>query len=178
MKTLFILSVFLLLGISSPLRALSDPHAPKPEQLELLKIGSEFYPDQTYTLGLEVDPTTRSLLAIFYRDPYPDAQTPFQRFPIASLARPQVMIRANNRYDVVKISMVGRALTVFFRKDVRESKWNSKRFELDCTSNLSSCSVLDPASHRYVTGAYITAHRTYIVGLFEKAVGIEDILTR
>ena len=177
MKTFFLFSAFLLLGLS-PLRALSDPFASKPEQIEILKIGSEFYPNQTYTLGLEVDPTTRTLLAIFYRDPYPDAQTPYQRFPVAILSKPQVMIRAKNQYDVVKISMIGRSLTVSFRKDVRENKWNSKRFDLDCTSNLSSCSVMDPVSHRYVTSAYITAHRISILGVFEKAVGIEAILTQ
>jgi hypothetical protein len=177
MKTIALSLLVLLAGLS-PFRTLANSHPQKLERIELLKIGSELYPDQTYSLGIEVDSLSRAMQAIYFRDPYPDAQTPYQRFPITTLSRPQVMIRVKNEYDLVKIAMTGKSLTVYFRRDVRENKWTARGFELDCNSNFSSCGVMDPQSHRYVTKAFITTHRAMILGVFEKAVGIEAILTQ
>jgi hypothetical protein len=171
-------TLLLILSMMAPIRTLAIQPDSRVERLEILKIGSEFYPDQTYTLGFEVDPDRKALLAVYYQDPYPDAQTPYKRFPVETLSQPRVMIRAKNQYDVVKISMSGKSMTVHFRKDVREDRWSSKRFEVECTSGFGGCGVFDPSTRRYVTRAYITAHKALILGVFEKAVGIEAILTQ
>ncbi|NDG86233.1 MAG: hypothetical protein EBX52_14485 [Proteobacteria bacterium] len=148
------------------------------EHLELIRINSEFYPDQTYTLGLEVDSGARSIRALYYLDPYPDAKVRYRRFPLSTLGMPQVMIRAKDQYDVVKVSLNGNALTVYYRQDVREDTWRTKRFTLDCSSNLTGCSVIDIQKNRTITTAYISAHKVVFIGFIEKAVGIEAIDTR
>ncbi|MBU6154344.1 MAG: hypothetical protein KGP28_08605 [Bdellovibrionales bacterium] len=173
--TLFSLALFLIL---QPNQGFARNDAFGSEKIELLRITSEFYPDQTYTLGIEVDPSLRAFKAVYYLDPYPDAKVPYKRFPVSTLARPQVLIRAKDQYDVVKISLVNQTLTVMYRKDVREDRWTSKAFEIQCNSSLSGCNVMDSATHRFITTAHITAHEALILGVFEKAVGIENILTR
>lgn len=148
------------------------------EHMELIRINSEFYPDQTYTLGLEVDSGTRALRALYYLDPYPDAKVRYRRFAVSALGTPQVVVRANDQYDVVKVSLVGNALTVYFRQDVREDVWKAKRFTLDCNSNLTGCNVIDVMKNRTINTAYLSAHKVVFIGFIEKAVGIEAIDTR
>jgi|GEM_PF-4248313 len=170
-KLLMVIS--LLTGVSQ-----STPAEARVEPLELIRISSEFYPDQVYSLGLEVDSTARAIRALYYQDPYPDSQTKYRRFPLATLGTPQVMIRAKDQYDVVKVSLSGNALTVSFRQDVREDVWRAKRFTLDCNSNFTGCNVIDVQKNRAITTAYISAHKVVFIGFIEKAVGIEAIDTR
>jgi hypothetical protein len=149
----------------------------KAEKLELIRISSEFNPNQTASLGIESDGEGNAT-ALYYQDSNPKAKAPFRRFPISTLSTPQLLLRAQDNYEVVKIALNGRTLSVLYRQDVRSDTWRAKRFSVECDSKMSGCTVFDLDKKRFITRAFITKHSALILGLVEKTVGIDAILTQ
>jgi hypothetical protein len=143
-------------------------------RMELIRVTSEAYPDETYSIGLETD-ASGSANAVYYSDPTAGSKAPYRRYPFAALATPQLLIRVMNEYDLVKIRMNGMNLGVLYRQDVRYDRWKERKFQLECDSKMRGCHVLDLLTNRPVTQAYIASHYVYFLGVFKKAVGIKEI---
>jgi hypothetical protein len=142
----------------------------------LITVTSEFFPGESYTLGILSD-GNGILTGIYYQDPHnSDSQMHDRVFRTELLRTPQVLIRAKG-YDVIKIGLTGNHFTVYYKRDVRESRWSSKTFDLTCDSKIIHCSALDLQKNRLITQAYLTAHKVYVLGLFKTTVGIGEIRT-
>jgi len=142
----------------------------------LITITSEFFPGESYTLGILSD-GNGTLTGIYYQDPNnADPEMHDRFFRTENLKTPQVLIRAKG-YDVIKIGLQGNRFTVFYKKDVRESRWNTKAFELNCDSRVIHCSALDLQKNRIITRAFLSGHQVYILGIFKTTVGIGEIRT-
>ena len=143
----------------------------------LITITSDFYPDESYTLGVVSD-GSGTLTGISYQDPYNrDPALHDKTFPASALQSPQLLIKAKG-YEVIRISLSGMRFSVHYKQDVRESTWITRSFDLTCDSKIIHCSAFDPKQNRIITRAHLTGHSVYILGLFKTTVGIHEILTR
>ena len=150
-----ILKIIIGLGLSSTLNLPLNHSFAQPTEVriaqELISIQSDIFPGETYTLGIESD-GNGEILGVTYLDPYlADAKMRRRFFSTQSLKTPQVLIRAQNKYDVVMISMSGNLVSVLFRMDVREASWTTKKLLLDCDAKKIHCSAYDPVQNRLVT---------------------------
>ena len=146
-------------------------------RLELIRVTSEAFPDETYSMGLEYD-SSGSAVALYYSDLTPGSKVSDRRYSFAALSSPQLLIRAMDKYDLVKIRMNGMNLGVLYRQDVRYDQWREKKFQLDCDSKMRGCHVVDSLSHRPVTQAFVVSHYVRFFGFIKKAVGIEELQVR
>ena len=146
-------------------------------RMELMRITSEAFPDETYSIGLESD-SSGSAVAIYYTDLSPGSNASDRRYSFAALSTPQLLIRVMNKYDLVKIRMKGLSFAVLYRQDVRYEQWKEKKFELDCDSQMRGCHAVDPITNRPVSQAYIVSHYVRFFGFIKKAVGIQEIQVR
>ena len=144
---------------------------------DLISIQSDIFPGETYALGIESD-GNGEILGISYSDPFQaDPKMRRRFFSAQSLKTPQVLIRAQSKYEVVKISMSGNLVSVLFKMDVREPAWSTKKLLLDCDEKKIHCSAFDPVQNRFVTKAFILGHRVRFFKVIQKTVGIESIQT-
>ena len=181
MRTLAFALILGLFGVIAGTRSFALPEGALQESLQFLRdplitIRSEFYPDESYTLGIISD-GNGTLSGIYYQDPNNnDPALRDRTFRTDLLRTPQVLIRAKG-YDVIKIGLQGNHFTVYYKRDVRESRWSSKSFDLNCDSKFLHCSAIDLQKNRIITQAYLSGHKVYILGLIKTTVGIGEIRT-
>jgi hypothetical protein len=177
MKFLALLSTVFALVTTAHAQESASATAAAFTQLPLVSISTEAYPDQTYTMGFDLD-ANRQAVGLYYNDPYQDdANKRLLDFSFATLrATPQLLIKRSG-YDVVKLSYANNKLNILYKKDARRDEWSTKVFNVSCDAQNNNCSVIDGDTGRNTNSIYISSHRARVF-FINTVVGIESIESR
>jgi len=160
----------------SPLFISFTSHALDRNQLPLVTVQSDSFPNETYTIGFEYD-SNGAKVGIFYLDPYQEKLANrlrvFSLQQLQSQSNPPVLLSRVKR-DIIKLYYQDSTISVLYRKDATKGEWSTKRLKVACIGSERNCIVSDADSGKVTNSLYIQTHYNG----WHFAVGVESIEVR